>query len=172
MKQSSSKSLKLLQFNCNGVRGKFDQIVQFMNEQNCKIGALQETHPKPVQKLNVKNFDVICRDRLKDKGGGVAFLVHKDVRYRRIDTKYDDFLEALVIAVTMVNEIRLANVCIPSSTSCAPNYKPDLSPLLDMEYVMVCGCFNAHTNCGTQTSQKTQEAISYQSSLRTPAWSP
>ncbi len=76
---------------------------------------------------------------------GVAFLVHQDVPYCQIDTKCDDFLKALVIAVKTENKICLANVYIPPSTSCAPDYKPDPSALLDMADVIVCGDFNAHS---------------------------
>lgn len=76
-------SFKVLQFNCNGIIGKIDEILKFMNDNEIKLAAIQET------KLNEKSqfpsiksgYTILRKDRV-DAGGGLAFIIENSVLYK------------------------------------------------------------------------------------------
>ena len=73
------ESFRILQFNCNGLKNKLDECISYMERKKCKIGLFQETFLKPATKLSHPSYSVLRKDRLRDKGGGIAILVHKDL---------------------------------------------------------------------------------------------
>ena len=77
----TGSAMRILQFNCNGIRGKLDEITHYMKTKNCRVAALQETFL--TAKSNLKcdpDFTLIKKDRMNNKGGGVAFLVHHSLQ--------------------------------------------------------------------------------------------
>ena len=82
-KEKEKFKLKILQFNCNGLRNKVTELIPWLTQNEVKIAALQET------KLNSKSkdpftadFTLVRKDRNKDKGGGLAFLIHKTIQFK------------------------------------------------------------------------------------------
>ena len=141
--KSVRDSFKILQFNCNGLRNKIIELLNFMKDENIKITAIQES------KLNnnsilpeLGDYHLIRKDRLKDAGGGLAFLIHKDVKYINLpDLPPDPHLETLGIKV---DDISILNVYLPPVSSCSQGYVPDFSNILNLNDAVILGDFNAH----------------------------
>ena len=117
-----------------------------MKTKNCRVAALQETFL--TAKSNLKcdpDFTLIRKDRMKNKGGGVAFLVHHSLQYRNLDcTVSDKHTEAQGIAIKGDEEVHLYNVYILPVSSCSSGFRPQLDELFDSRHAIIMGEFNAH----------------------------
>ena len=70
-----------LQFNCDGLRGKINEIVSFMSRKNIKVAAIQETKLSTTCRLqSCDGYNVLRKDRSRGGGGGLAFLLHHSVQ--------------------------------------------------------------------------------------------
>ena len=73
-------NLKILQYNCNGIKNKQTELVNWMKENDVKIAALQETKLSDKSKISdFSDYTLVRKDRKKDTGGGLAFLVNKTI---------------------------------------------------------------------------------------------
>lgn len=80
-------NLRILQWNCRGLRGKTYELERFATEWD--IIMLVETFLKPEQNdFHVNGFETVRFDRLDNNRGGIAFLVKKDLIF---DTIHLDF---------------------------------------------------------------------------------
>ena len=135
--------LKILQWNCNGIKTKLQELISFINQHQIKVIALQET------KLNsnstspeIPNFTLVRKDRTKDRGGGIAIFVHKSILFAQAPNLPDD--GHTEINGVEVGNIKIRNVYIPPVTSCAQGFVPNLQPLLAEPDSIILGDFNAH----------------------------
>ena len=135
--------LKILQWNCNGIKTKTQELISFVNQHQIKVIALQET------KLNnnstppdIPNFTLVRKDRTKDKGGGIAIFVHKSILFAQTPNLPDDGHSE--INGVEIGNIKIRNIYIPPVTSCAQGFVPDLQPLLSEPDSIILGDFNAH----------------------------
>ena len=79
-------SFKILQWNCNGLKNKLPEVTDFMFNNDIKIAAIQETKIPPVSSLKSFNGYNILRS---DRGGGIAFVIHRDVFFSSASTLYN-----------------------------------------------------------------------------------
>jgi len=93
-------NLKVLQWNCRGLRGKIYELERFANEWD--IIMLVETFLKPDQPpFRISNFETVRFDRLDSNGGGIAFLVRKDLIFNTIKLDFKpEILEVGSITVS------------------------------------------------------------------------
>ena len=142
----TNSAMRILQFNCNGIRGKLDEITHYIKTKNCRVAALQETFL--TAKSNLKcdpDFTLMIKDRMKNKVGRVAFLVHHSLQYRNLDCTFsDEHTEAQGIAIKGDEEVHLYNVYIPPVSSCSSGCRPPLDELFDSRHAIIMGDFNAH----------------------------
>ena len=117
-------NLNILQYNINGISGKLDELLHFMEKDNIKIAAIQETKLTDKSKLpNINNFNMVRKDRGVNKGGGVAFLIHEDIPFQLEETpnalKNDSHTESITISIPGENKpLIIRNVYIPPTSSC------------------------------------------------------
>ena len=143
-KENYDMNLRIMQFNCNGLRNKIEERVLYMKKVGCKIGLFQETFLKPNSNLKVPKYSIIRKDRSKDKGGGIAIIIHNSITYSNVSVHCDDdFTEAQCIKVKFGNEIKLFNIYIPPASSCAKAFQPNLEPFM-VEHSIICGDLNGH----------------------------
>ncbi|XP_054088729.1 uncharacterized protein LOC128922414 [Zeugodacus cucurbitae] len=145
---ATSRHTRLLQFNCNGLQSKIEEIVDFMSREGISIAAVQETKLNSHSDLlSCAGFNVLRKDRERDSGGGLAFILHKTMQYRLIEGDIDrrvTSLEYQGIAVRSGDvELEIFNIYIPPVTSCPTGYHPNISALLRGENRLVLGDFNA-----------------------------
>ncbi|UYV70674.1 hypothetical protein LAZ67_8000238 [Cordylochernes scorpioides] len=85
MRERSSKQLRILQCNINGLcstKIKLEEIMEIAEKQKIQIIALQETKLNEKYNLKYKNYNILRKDRNKE-GGGLAFLI-KNLYYEDI----------------------------------------------------------------------------------------
>ena len=142
----------ILQININGILGKLDELLHHMAKHNIHIAAIQET------KLTIKshmratpNYTLVRKDREKDKGGGLAFLVHNLVPFQKVSSpanlKNDQHIEELTISINGNNtQLMIRNIYIPPSSSCSSNYRAPSYNILEglNDTSIILGDMNAH----------------------------
>ncbi|MCP3662418.1 MAG: hypothetical protein GY696_07985 [Gammaproteobacteria bacterium] len=116
------------------------------------IAAIQETKLTDRSNLrNTPNYTFVRKDRGTNKGGGLGFLVHKDVNFNFVPEpailEQDPHLESLTINIPgKDNSLSIRNVYIPPQSSCSPQYIPPLDHLHEGlgESFYILGDINAH----------------------------
>ena len=134
--------LKILQWNCNGIKSKNNELISFIDEHQIKVVVIQET------KLSVNstppvipNFTLVRKDR-RDNGGGVAIFVHRSILFAQApDLPGDGHTESNGIKI---GDIKIRNIYIPPVTSCAPGFEPNFQAILSEPDSLILGDFNAH----------------------------
>ena len=87
-----------MQFNCNGIKNKLTEVLAFIEKYDILIVGLQETKLTNKSKINTPNYTLVRKDRKTDKGGGVAFLVHKTLNFSEIPSPaLDKHIECISI---------------------------------------------------------------------------
>ena len=81
----SSSKLKLAHINICSCRNKEVEILLFLKENDIDILTLTETLLKSNFKLDILNYTITRRDRLRRQGGGAAIHVHNDIKFNIID---------------------------------------------------------------------------------------
>ena len=81
----NSSKLKLAHINIRSCRNKEVEISLFLKENDIDILSLNETWLKSNFKLDIPNYTIARRDRLRRQGGGVAILVRNDIKFDIID---------------------------------------------------------------------------------------
>ena len=77
----SKMSNKIIQWNCRGIRAKYEELFLFLNKYNPKVVCLQETFLKDKNQLNIKHFH-LHNHHYKDgdrASEDVPILVRKDI---------------------------------------------------------------------------------------------
>ncbi|GBN96074.1 hypothetical protein AVEN_204637-1 [Araneus ventricosus] len=82
-KLQSPNTLKILQFNINGISTCAAKI-KLAEGQDVQIIALQETKLKINSTLKIKGYHIYRTDRRNKSGGGLAFLI-RGINYQSID---------------------------------------------------------------------------------------
>jgi hypothetical protein len=125
-----------------------------MEADNIPIAAIQETKlTKNSKPFKTPNYTLVRKDRGTNKGGGLAFLVHKDLNFSLEPTpnrlEQDPFLESMTISLPGADNkpLYIRNVYIPPHSSCEAQYVPPLDHLFDGlgESYMILGDVNAHS---------------------------
>ena len=77
----NSSKLKLANINIRSCMNKEVEISLFLKENDIDILSLNQTWFKSNFKLDIPNYTIARRDRLRKQGGGVAILVRNDIKY-------------------------------------------------------------------------------------------
>ena len=142
--------LSILQLNCNGLKNKHAEITNYMLNNNIHVAALQETKLTPQSKLRLnKHFILSRQDRLNKYGGGLAFIINRNVKYNtyKLPPKStgDETLEQYAIYFQYANtSYVIINIYIPPVSCCPPHYDPNITHLLRIKKSFILGDFNAH----------------------------
>ena len=122
---------------------KIDKLCLWLNQNDVKIAALQETKlNKKGKPINIPNYTLINQYRQRDSGGGVAFLIHESINFEELPLhQLDEQLEHISIKV---GDITIVNIYIPPASSCSAGFTPSILPLLPSGDSIITGDFNAH----------------------------
>jgi len=96
-------------------------------------------------------YTLVRKDRMKDKGGGLAFLVREDVIFHinPVPTVISNNpnVEYQSITIHGGNNLTIRNIYIPPASSCQPGHNLPLQEILSStgdDNVVVGGDFNGH----------------------------
>jgi len=136
-------SINILQWNCQGIRQKKDEILEMVQQHSLSILALQETKLWNNSKFGIPHYNEIRRDGHYNvtPHGGVAIYVHESIPYDEITLNTP--IQAIAIRA---NIGRLCTICnLYSSRNHQLN--PDLLQQLYVQLpppVVILGDFNGH----------------------------
>ena len=93
-----------MQFNCNGLRNKIADITNFMHNNKIRIATIQETKlPRVCPITSSGNYNIVRKDRERDNGGGLAFILERNVKYKVTNTPAlpnpDNIIEVMSIPI-------------------------------------------------------------------------
>lgn len=80
-------NITLCAWNANGIKNKQSSLIQFLQQREVDIMAISETKLTTSDKLKIRGYDVVRKDRLENtRGGGVIILIKRDVDYTKLTT--------------------------------------------------------------------------------------
>jgi exonuclease III len=112
-----------------------------MTKNNIKLAAIQETKWGPKNNPKVNGFSIIREDRQQNQGGGLAFIISKDISYNIVrNTIQDDHTEHQAPDIhTNERSLRIHNIYIPPSSSCGTFFKPNIISILEEDDFLILG---------------------------------
>ena len=120
-----------------------------MYAKRISIAALQETKLNDNSRLpNIPGYTLVNKNR-GGGGGGVALYIHHSIPFTPIDvsTCNDAHIELQAVKLQLnQSDVSIFNIYIPPSSSCQPQYLPDLAPIFDLadDDSFILGDYNAH----------------------------
>ena len=116
----NSSKIKLAHINIRSCKNKEVEISLFLKENGIDILSLNETWLKSNFKLDIPNYTIALRDRLRRRGGGVAILVRNDFEFDIIDPCSTLNTDNEAIAILLKNSkdsIRISTIYIPPAST-------------------------------------------------------
>ena len=110
MSQRASSDFVLLQWNCQGLRGKKDEILQYISDLRVDILVLQETRLENSREFNLQGYNSErCEGHFnRASHGGVATFIHSSLPYERVNLNSP--LQAVAVRVTLAYPITICNI--------------------------------------------------------------
>ena len=119
-----AKDLNVIHWNIRGLSGKIDSLKHFLDDETNKtvdVLSLNETWlTKDSEKYcSFSNYELINKPRENKRGGGVGFLIHTDLPYRRrLDLENDSLsLEHAVIELKCKSKLLICNIYRPPNSN-------------------------------------------------------
>ena len=133
----------IIQWNCRGLKPKFDEISLIISQQKPSIFCLQETFLKPDDKITPKGFNIYnyIHSDCQRPSGGSSIFVKSSCPQRNIDLTTE--LQATAVSVTLDKEITICSIYIPPSFSLKTEHLDSLLKQLPSPYLLL-GDFNGH----------------------------
>ena len=124
-RDGGNPDLQILQWNCDSLAPKVEELEQLLAKKKIDVAALQETKLRAEDgDIVVHDFNVIRKDRPRSllkghsRGGGLAFLVKKGLTYRWLWDKDVDGAEMMAIEVIGRDKtLKMVNVYVPPARS-------------------------------------------------------
>jgi exonuclease III len=158
-------SVKIMQFNINGLKPKLKELRQIIHNQNIDTICLQETFLNTNKPLKIPGYSIIRKDRIGRKGG-LAIIIKDNLKF--VETIHDNAIEYQEIKVFLQNDqISILNVYIPPDSQII--YENIEKTFKKNTKTIILGDFNAHNRiwgCSQNNSRgKTIETLIDQNNL-------
>ena len=88
VQKDTKNNFKISLLNINGIRNKFGEIIFILNKQLVDVLVINESKLTPLDDTSTfqhLNYELLRRDRLTDKGGGVLVYVKKILNYYQLE---------------------------------------------------------------------------------------
>ena len=152
----SQNSLRIMQWNAEGIYCKKPEFHTFLRENNIDVACLQETHLCEKRKFFIRGYDTFRRDRPNGQRGGVITLVKHGTAATLTSQTETGQLEFITVRIiTQGQELLITNCYSPPTT------KLDLHQLKPQtESHLIVGDFNGHSPAwGYETSDPRGDEI-------------
>lgn len=145
MDNENLSSLRILQWNINGIRSKLQDIILLCEREKIDVVLLQETKVTPRCHVRIPGFNLFRNDRT-DRGGGVLIGVKSSILSTRINILDSDETECELVGAKIIWQemsFCLFSIYVPNTTQIRTN---DLNRIMSTEGsdILVGGDFNAH----------------------------
>ena len=144
------KSLRIMQWNCDGLNTKIPELKSRLVEDNIDVCFVQEAKIPASQEYvpYIPGYGTIPFDRLAARGGGLYTFLKDDVIFEPVSGEMKDATEQITIRVKMGKNdwVNLTNVYIPPHNSTGQDViRPALEIIPTSESSIICGDFNGHS---------------------------
>lgn len=101
---------KVLQWSCQGVRGKKDELINLISSDKIDILALQETKLWTNSNFNISRYNVERKEVYFNHTphGGVAIFIHNGIRYQKINLMSS--IQAVAVQVKISQLVCICNM--------------------------------------------------------------
>jgi exonuclease III len=97
---ATTSTLKILHFNCNGLRNKKDDLEHHQNTHSIHIAAIQETKLTARAKdPKLLNYAIYRKDQTAKQGGGLLMLIHNSIPFTITKLPDDNTIESQAIMI-------------------------------------------------------------------------
>ena len=131
---------KIIQWNCQGYRAKYEDLCELLNQENPAIVILQETmlNQQPLRPPN--SYSVYSDFHAPTPGNGLATLIRRDIPHSILNIQTD--LQASAFRIQLSKQYTLCNIYLPPRKPIRLN---EISSLIDQlpPPVIVGGDFNS-----------------------------
>jgi ribonuclease HI len=144
MASPNQAGLNFLQWNSRSILPKKSLLLDFIRNNNIHVVALCETWLRNSDNFYIPGFDVIRRDRLDERGGGVLLACRRDIGFKEILNTQISSCELIAAKIESGrNNLTIVSAYCPPgrrlTSECAGALRDLGSPML------ICGDFNAHS---------------------------
>ena len=139
----NSSKLKLAHINIRSCRNKEVEMSLLLKENDIDILSLNETWLKSNFKLDIPNYTIGLRDRLR-RQGGVAILVRNDIKFDIIDpcSTLNTDNEAITIWLrNSQDSISISTIYIPPASTVSTTLLDNIKKIADI--IIITGDLNA-----------------------------
>ena len=133
----------LLQWNCQGMRNKKDELLHYINEYKLDIIALQETMFFGDYQVRLPGYNIEKRDGHFNRSahGGVCLYIHQDIPYHRI--QLNTTIQAVAIRIQLSTVLTICNIYSSRQHQLTSEQLNDLYSQLPQPAILL-GDFNAY----------------------------
>lgn len=93
----------ILQWNCRILKSKWFEIQKHIH--NYDIALLSEIWLTLEDNITLRNFDIIRKDRMGRRGGGVAILIRSSIKYSKVDIHFDCHGQLEICAIKIFDSV-------------------------------------------------------------------
>lgn len=172
---SVNNKIKILFWNCNSIKSKIILLYDYLITNKIHIACLSETFLKNNEHIHSHpQYSIHRLDRTDDtRGGGVAILIHKNIKYELLSDMNLRYIECIGIELLIDNQnkIQIFSVYVPGTenTRLLENYFiNDLRKITSRRHCyFACGDFNArHRSWNCFRANKAGNLLHQESQLR------
>ena len=153
-------SIRLLQWNCNGLRAHLNELKNFLASPQAEIDilCLEETFLKKGNRIKFPGYYVIRKDREESTKGGLIIAIRESINYTEVHDVTTDSYEQHAIKIKTKNGIiTIFNGYIPPDK---PSVKSELEKMFLKGPTIITGDYNAkHPLWGSKQTNRTGDVF-------------
>uniref|UniRef100_A0A1I8I211 RING-type domain-containing protein n=1 Tax=Macrostomum lignano TaxID=282301 RepID=A0A1I8I211_9PLAT len=143
-------SLRLLQWNADGIASKLPELAERLSDSDIDIAAVQETKlSNRTQLPKINGYIAVRKDRGDGSGGGLLLLIRDKLAFRsspQPTATADMEIQTVDIQISTANWITITNVYAPPVRTCVEDRQlPDWNHLGTPSQGIILGDFNSHS---------------------------
>lgn len=141
-------NVKCMLWNARSIRGKIVEFFNFLVNRDIDVCMVTETWLEPHLNFSHSLYKCFRLDRHGQRGGGVAIVIKKQLKYKQLQSIDTQLIENIIIELTLndTDTLKIACVYFPGGRSTGNSrsiFKSDMRKLLSINgKYMLCGDFN------------------------------
>ena len=152
-KTFSKDSLRILQWNANGLKLKSTELETRLKELDIDVAVIQETHlskkdrTPTIQDSHGRRFNAVRVDRTNtSRGGGLAIYIRESLPFDNVGSRINKGTETSTIRVRLDKKkwVTLTNLYSPPVNSKGQEIAFSVDHIPSSPSSIICGDFNAH----------------------------
>lgn len=139
----NNSKIKILHWNIQSINSNRYNLLALIHKFSPDLVLLNETWLKPYQNFHIKNYHVMRIDKPTSTGGGVATLIHHNIKFETIPVKNKFINNFFQYCIIKINNINIINIYSHPKNSINKNILTNI--LNDIQgNIILIGDLNAH----------------------------